>query len=196
MRAAQARPLPPCYRAVAVRQPPARKLLQSINGPAAEADVPHHRRQSWDTRCPRSTRQSFSAHTSSPLRRSSHSRWRRCSLSVLVWSSSPATRPSRVDKQDRARGAESQPQLPAGTRFDGGPDEGTRGLAAQAQVPAGTRFDGGPDEGSRGATSYYDLPSQRSSYQRLPPMAPRLAPVARACSRRVVALARPASVVR
>ena len=47
---------------------------------------------------------------------------------------------------------QSQPQLPAGTRFDGGPDEGTRGLAAQAQpqLPAGTRFDGGPDEGTRG----------------------------------------------
>ena len=54
---------------------------------------------------------------------------------------------------------QSQTQLPAGTRFDGGPDEGTRGLAAQSQLPAGTRFDGGPDEGSRGATSYYDLPN-------------------------------------
>ena len=61
-----------------------------------------------------------------------------------------------------------QPQLPAGTRFDGGPDEGTRGLAAQRQLPVGTRFDGGPDEGSRGATSYYDSPLQRSSYQPAP----------------------------
>ena len=63
---------------------------------------------------------------------------------------------------------QSQTQLPAGTRFDGGPDEGTRGLSAQPQLPVGTRFDGGPDEGSRGATSYYDLPSQRSSYQPAP----------------------------
>jgi hypothetical protein len=39
---------------------------------------------------------------------------------------------------------------------------------SQTQLPAGTRFDGGPDEGSRGATSYYDLPSQRSSYQPAP----------------------------
>ena len=61
-----------------------------------------------------------------------------------------------------------QPQLPAGTRFDGGPDEGTRGLAAQRQLPVGTRFDGGPDEGSRGATSCYDSPLQRSSYQPAP----------------------------
>ena len=63
-----------------------------------------------------------------------------------------------------------QAQAPAqpGIRFDGGPDEGTRGLAAQRQLPVGTRFDGGPDEGSRGATSYYDSPSQRSSYQPAP----------------------------
>ena len=63
---------------------------------------------------------------------------------------------------------QSQTQLPAGTRFDGGPDEGTRGLAAQAQLPVGTRFDGGPDEGSRGARSYYASPNPRSSYQPAP----------------------------
>jgi hypothetical protein len=60
-------------------------------------------------------------------------------------------------------------QTPAGTRFDGGPNEGTRGLAAQRQLPAGTRSDGGPDEGTRGATSYYESPAARSSYQ---PVAP------------------------
>ena len=37
-----------------------------------------------------------------------------------------------------------------GTRFDGGPDEGTRGITAPAP---GTRFDGGPDEGTRGIVS-------------------------------------------
>ncbi len=63
---------------------------------------------------------------------------------------------------------QSQPQLPAGTRFDGGPDEGTRGLSAQSQLPAGTRFDGGPDEGSRGVRSYYESPNARSSYQPAP----------------------------
>ena len=62
----------------------------------------------------------------------------------------------------------AQQQLPAGTRFDGGPDEGTRGLAAQPQLPAGTRFDGGPEEGTRGARSYYESPNQRSSYQPAP----------------------------
>jgi hypothetical protein len=48
--------------------------------------------------------------------------------------------------------AQAQQQLPAGTRFDGGPDEGTRGIQAEAQAP-GTRFDGGPDEGTRGIQS-------------------------------------------
>ena len=65
-----------------------------------------------------------------------------------------------------------------GTRFDGGPDEGTRGITAPApgtrfdggprgtqgrrrpdivSGPApGTRFDGGPDEGSRGIASPTD----------------------------------------
>jgi hypothetical protein len=41
--------------------------------------------------------------------------------------------------------------LPNGTRYDGGPDEGTRGMTQQRSVPApGTRYDGGPEEGSRG----------------------------------------------
>ena len=45
----------------------------------------------------------------------------------------------------------SRPQTPpAGTRFDGGPDEGTRGISTGAGLPPGTRFDGGPDEGTRG----------------------------------------------
>jgi hypothetical protein len=61
-----------------------------------------------------------------------------------------------------------QPQTQPGTRFDGGPEEGTRGMAVQPQVPAGTRFDGGPEEGTRGARSYYDSPTQRSSYQPAP----------------------------
>ena len=43
----------------------------------------------------------------------------------------------------------AQPQTQAGTRYDGGPDEGTRGAIASPPA-AGTRYDGGPDEGSRG----------------------------------------------
>jgi hypothetical protein len=45
-----------------------------------------------------------------------------------------------------------QETLPPGTRFDGGPDEGTRGIQAAPTAP-GTRFDGGPDEGTRGPQS-------------------------------------------
>ena len=44
----------------------------------------------------------------------------------------------------------------------------TPAVQAQAQTQPGIRFDGGPDEGTRGATSYYDSPSQRSSYQPAP----------------------------
>ena len=72
------------------------------------------------------------------------------------------------DEGTRGLAAQAQPQLPAGTRFDGGPDEGTRGLAAQPHVPVGARFDGGPEEGTRGPQSYYESPNQRSSYQPAP----------------------------
>ena len=60
--------------------------------------------------------------------------------------------------------------LPPGTRFDGGPDEGTRGIqvAPAEPLPPGTRFDGGPDEGTRGATSYWETSDARSSYQPVP----------------------------
>jgi type II secretory pathway pseudopilin PulG len=63
--------------------------------------------------------------------------------------------------------AQAQQQLPAGTRFDGGPDEGTRGIQAEAQAP-GTRFDGGPDEGTRGPQSYWQQSDARTSYQPAP----------------------------
>jgi hypothetical protein len=63
--------------------------------------------------------------------------------------------------------AQQQQTLPPGTRFDGGPDEGTRGIqVAPAEPPApGTRFDGGPDEGTRGPTSYWQTGEPRTSYQ-------------------------------
>jgi hypothetical protein len=63
--------------------------------------------------------------------------------------------------------AAKQQQLPAGTRFDGGPDEGTRGIQAAPTAP-GTRFDGGPDEGSRGPQSYWEQAHPRTSYQPAP----------------------------
>jgi hypothetical protein len=59
--------------------------------------------------------------------------------------------------------------LPSGTRFDGGPDEGTRGIHADVPAP-GTRFDGGPDEGTRGpqTQSYWQQAEPRTSYQPAP----------------------------
>jgi hypothetical protein len=53
-----------------------------------------------------------------------------------------------------------QQNLPPGTRFDGGPDEGTRGPNTGV-LPEGTRFDGGPDEGTRGPQSYQQAPALR-----------------------------------
>jgi hypothetical protein len=78
---------------------------------------------------------------------------------------------------DDATKASSQPvahqrQLPAGTRFDGGPDEGTRGISTGAPLPTGTRFDGGPDEGTRGiqsqSQSYWQQSGARTSYEPAP----------------------------
>jgi hypothetical protein len=61
-----------------------------------------------------------------------------------------------------------QQALPQGTRFDGGPDEGTRGISTGAALPPGTRFDGGPDEGTRGPQSqsyWQSAESPRTTYQ-------------------------------
>jgi hypothetical protein len=66
-----------------------------------------------------------------------------------------------------AQPAVQQQSLPQGTRFDGGPDEGTRGPQAYPAAP-GTRFDGGPDEGTRGPQSYWESSEPRSSYQPAP----------------------------
>ena len=65
------------------------------------------------------------------------------------------------------KSAVQQEQLPAGTRFDGGPDEGTRGIQPSV-LPPGTRFDGGPDEGTRGPQSYWETSNPRTSYQPTP----------------------------
>ena len=73
---------------------------------------------------------------------------------------------AKVSSQPQAQ----QQNLPNGTRFDGGPDEGTRGLSTGAVPAPGTRFDGGPDEGTRGpqAQSYWQQANPRTSYQPAP----------------------------
>jgi hypothetical protein len=74
------------------------------------------------------------------------------------------------DENDTAVTAQpsvQQQNVPPGTRFDGGPDEGTRGIQVAPPAP-GTRFDGGPDEGTRGPQSYWESSSPRSTYQPAP----------------------------
>jgi hypothetical protein len=51
------------------------------------------------------------------------------------------------------------PQAP-GTRFDGGPEEGTRGIVASPPAPS-SRYDGGPEEGTRGLVVSPPAPSSR-----------------------------------
>jgi hypothetical protein len=56
-----------------------------------------------------------------------------------------------------------------GTRYDGGPEEGTRGAVTQAPstpVSPTTRYDGGPEEGSRGLRT--QAPAQAGQGQAFP----------------------------
>jgi hypothetical protein len=58
------------------------------------------------------------------------------------------------DDRDTSAGTATQVSAPspaAGTRYDGGPEEGTRGIAPAPQPSV--RYDGGPEEGSRGIVS-------------------------------------------
>jgi hypothetical protein len=71
------------------------------------------------------------------------------------------------DSATTAQPAVQEQALPSGTRFDGGPDEGTRGPQAYPAAP-GTRFDGGPDEGTRGPQGYWESSDPRSTYQPAP----------------------------
>jgi hypothetical protein len=74
--------------------------------------------------------------------------------------------------QPAAKTAVHEQQLPAGTRFDGGPNEGTRGITSNVAPAPGTRFDGGPDEGTRGpqsqSQSYWQQANPRTSYEPTP----------------------------
>jgi hypothetical protein len=69
---------------------------------------------------------------------------------------------AKVSSQPQAA---QQQNLPDGTRFDGGPDEGTRGLSTGAVPAPGTRFDGGPDEGTRGPQASPEQASPLRSYE-------------------------------
>jgi hypothetical protein len=55
----------------------------------------------------------------------------------------------RVPSHAADHGGAPVPDLRAGRRYDGGPEEGTRGVVVPAA--SSTRYDGGPEEGSRGS---------------------------------------------
>ena len=55
---------------------------------------------------------------------------------------------NQSDTTARSATPVSAPGPDAGTRYDGGPEEGSRGASA-VQSPS-IRYDGGPEEGSRG----------------------------------------------
>ena len=70
--------------------------------------------------------------------------------STDIGRTAPAQPGTRYDggPEEGTRGAITSPPVAPGTRYDGGPEEGTRGAIASPVAP-GTRYDGGPDEGSR-----------------------------------------------
>jgi hypothetical protein len=74
-------------------------------------------------------------------------------------STAPQAPGTRYDggPEEGTRGAIAAPVAP-GTRYDGGPEEGTRG-GTTSQVAPGTRYDGGPEEGTRGGTTSQVAPS-------------------------------------
>ena len=66
----------------------------------------------------------------------------------------PAIDADQVASTNRAAPAvqQSQQSHAPGTRYDGGPEEGTRGAIASPIAPSAEspRYDGGPEEGTRG----------------------------------------------
>ena len=94
-------------------------------------------------------------------------------IAVVALSAAVVILANDADKEASTAPISHQQNLPDGTRFDGGPDEGTRGLSTGATPAPGTRFDGGPDEGSRGPQSQsqsesYSGVSPRTSYEPTP----------------------------
>jgi hypothetical protein len=69
--------------------------------------------------------------------------------------------PAPTRKLDGATDTAPVAPLAPGTRYDGGPEEGSRGAIAEPVAP-GTRYDGGPDEGSRSPLTSRVAPSDSS----------------------------------
>jgi hypothetical protein len=72
------------------------------------------------------------------------------SATVVILATDEADEPAAPVAAQSAVGASASPA--PGTRYDGGPEEGTRGPSSTPAPPAapGTRYDGGPEEGTRG----------------------------------------------
>ena len=88
-------------------------------------------------------------------------------IAIVALSATVVILANDADEKASSAPISHQQNLPDGTRFDGGPDEGTRGLSTGAVPAPGTRFDGGPDEGTRGpqSQSYWQQANPRTSYQ-------------------------------
>ena len=63
-------------------------------------------------------------------------------------------------KLDGSTDIPSPTPVAPGTRYDGGPEEGSRGLHT-APIAPDTRYDGGPEEGSRGPLTSQVAPDTR-----------------------------------
>ena len=82
--------------------------------------------------------------------------------SVVQFEQSPLT---HAHPKEHLNGQQS-----AGTRYDGGPEEGTRGTVA-VQPPNG-RYDGSPEEGTRGPVKDYSKNAVTGDHARAPAQAP------------------------
>jgi hypothetical protein len=71
--------------------------------------------------------------------------------------------------QESTRGIVSS-QAP-GTRYDGGPEEGTSGIVASPPAPS-TRYDGGPEEGTSGTFASPALSTESDAGSQESPTAP------------------------
>jgi hypothetical protein len=70
-------------------------------------------------------------------------------LATLVLVLDGGTGPTAASEQQAAQAPQGR-GVPAGIRYDGGPEEGSH--AVRSQLPAGLRYDGGPEEGTAALT--------------------------------------------
>jgi hypothetical protein len=69
--------------------------------------------------------------------------------------------PAPTRKLDGTTDIPNPAPVAPGTRYDGGPEEGSRSPLTSRITPPGTRYDGGPEEGSRGPLTSQITPETR-----------------------------------